>query len=219
MFSFYCKTTFSESTGFISPNTGAIIYATIHLILSAISTLFVECFGRRPLAIFSLAGTGAALLGNAIFLYLKDCTDTDVQPVNYVPLIFLLSYIILFTIGMQTVPTLILCEIFTTNVKATAFFITNIFFNVVTVFITEFFHWSIPGYGVHVPFFVFAVCCFVGVFFFKFCVPETKGKTLEEIQNKMNVVVSDVEEMKLTNFFNKYAVDEFDDLSKDCWTI
>lgn len=203
---FYCKTTFNESTGFVSSNTGAIIYAAIHVIVSGISTCFVDYFKRKPLAIFSIAGTGAALFGNAVFLYLKNCTDIDLQPISYVPFIFFLSYIILFTIGMQTVPTLIISEIFTINVKSSGFLFTTIYTDVLTVMITEFFHWSIHGYGVHVPFFVFAVCCFAGVVFFIFCVPETKGKTLEEIQLGLNTEVTNVEATKQYKYFNKVVV-------------
>lgn len=36
--------------------------------------------------------------------------------------------------------------------------------------------------GMHGSMFIFAGCCFAGTFFILFVVPETKGKSFEEIQ-------------------------------------
>lgn len=36
--------------------------------------------------------------------------------------------------------------------------------------------------GMHGAYFLFSGCCLLGFIFIYFCVPETKGKTLDEIQ-------------------------------------
>lgn len=41
------------------------------------------------------------------------------------------------------------------------------------------------GIGQHGGFWMFACVCFVGLFFTIICVPETQGKTLEDIEKKL----------------------------------
>jgi len=44
------------------------------------------------------------------------------------------------------------------------------------------FPWFVAAVGMHAGFFVFALFCLIAVLFFYKTVPETKGKTLEEIE-------------------------------------
>lgn len=182
---FYGKTIFEEAKGFIPSSTATIIYFTIQLVLSAFSSVIVDFSGRKPLLIISLIGTAFALLINAVFLYLKNCTGIDMAPYNFVSIIALVCFIILFSVGMQTIPLLIMGEMFPTNVKAFALCIMDIFYSVIATLISKFFHWAKDDFGLHVPFFFFTICCIFGVVFIIFVIPETKGKTLEEIQTEL----------------------------------
>lgn len=47
-----------------------------------------------------------------------------------------------------------------------------------------FLHFS-DSMGAHGAFWLFGSICFVGLFFVIFCVPETQGKSLEDIERKM----------------------------------
>lgn len=203
---FFSKTIFDEADGFISSSNASIIYAVVQLVLCVVSTFTVDVAGRRPLLIISLAGTSLALFGKATFLYLKNCTDIDMASFNFLPLVALICFTLTYSIGMQTIPFLILGEIFPTNVKAFALCLMDVYYGIVVTIVSQFFYWSNDTFGMHVPFFSFAVCCIVGVIFIIFVIPETKGKTLEDIQYELQgqkrkyvgVRVSDV---------NKYCVE------------
>lgn len=199
----YCKTTFEYSTGLVSSNTGSILYISLHAILSGISICIVQLCKRKWLSIFSLSGSGISLFVYALYLYLKDCTDIDLSHFSYLPVLLLLCYVSFYSIGMQTAPILLLSEIFPTNVKAAALFLMTIFTDSLIAVASLFFNWSINTLGLHVPFFVFAFCCGIGIVFFAVWVPETKGKTLEQIQLEMGMG----ENMLL----------KFQDINKDCW--
>ncbi|CAG9770634.1 unnamed protein product [Ceutorhynchus assimilis] len=182
---FYCKKIFEESSDFISPSLATIIYFLVQLILSALASIIVDFSGRRPLLIISITGTAMALFLNGAYLYVKDCTDIDTTSLNFLPLIALLSFVVVFSVGLQTIPLLIMGEVFPTNVKAFALCSADIYYSVIVTIISKLFHWSNDQFGMYVPFFAFGICCVLGLVFILLFVPETKGKTLEDIQREL----------------------------------
>ena len=57
--------------------------------------------------------------------------------------------------------------------------LTNWGTNAISAFL---FPWFVATYGMHTGFLAFAAICFVGTAFFWRLVPETKGRSLEEIE-------------------------------------
>ncbi|CAH1968363.1 unnamed protein product [Acanthoscelides obtectus] len=195
---FYCKTIFEESKDFISAGTATIIYFSVQLVLSALSSVIVDFAGRRPLLIISTTGTAITLLIQGVFLYFKICTDVDMSRYHFVPIVALLSFVIVFSVGLQTIPLLMMGEIFPTDVKAIALSLMDLYYSLIVTIISQFFHWTKEVYGLHVPFFTFFGCCLVGLLFIIFFVPETKGKTLEDIQAELKGVAKVVDTKKLS---------------------
>uniref|UniRef100_A0AAR5Q1J9 Major facilitator superfamily (MFS) profile domain-containing protein n=2 Tax=Dendroctonus ponderosae TaxID=77166 RepID=A0AAR5Q1J9_DENPD len=182
---FYCKKIFEESSDFMSPSLATIIYFGVQLALSAVASIVVDFSGRRPLLIVSIIGTAITLFLNGAYLYIKTHTDIDTSQVNFLPLLALLVFVVVFSIGLQTIPLLLMGEVFSTNVKAFGLCAADIYYSIIVCIISKLFHWSNDRFGMHVPFFSFGICCLFGLLFIVFCVPETKGKTLEDIQEEL----------------------------------
>ncbi|KAJ8960112.1 hypothetical protein NQ317_005750 [Molorchus minor] len=197
---FYCKTIFDQAKEFISPSISTIIYFGVQLIMSAVSSFIVDISGRRPLLIISTIGTAITLCINGTYLYFDKCTQVDTSGFEFVPIVALLCFVVVFSIGLQTIPLLIMGEMFPTNVKAFALCWMDIYYSVIVIVISKVFHWSNETYGMHVPFYTFTGCCVIGLIFIVLCVPETKGKTLEDIQLELRG------EHKMTN--KKFAVEK-----------
>ncbi|CAG9819957.1 unnamed protein product [Phaedon cochleariae] len=179
---FYCETIFQESGGAISSEVAAMIYFSVQLLSAAISSYIVDTTGRRPLLILSTFGASLALFVLASYFYMKINIGVDITQFSYVPVIALLCFVIVYSIGLQNIPLVMMGEIFATNVKATALGLMDIYYGILVTLTSKFFHWTNEEYGMHVPFLIFASCCLIGVIFIVLCVPETKGKSLEEIQ-------------------------------------
>lgn len=85
-----------------------------------------------------------------------------------------------FELGMGGIPWIIMSEIFPINVKGSAGSFVNLVSWVGSWFVSYtfsyLFEWSSAG-----TFFIYAGICAVGVIFIAKLVPETKGRTLEEI--------------------------------------
>ncbi|XP_019051473.1 PREDICTED: sugar transporter ERD6-like 8 isoform X4 [Nelumbo nucifera] len=179
---FYASQIFA-SAGF-PPKVGNILYSLLQVVVTALGASLIDRAGRRPLLLVSASGLflGSFLLG--ISFYLK----ASQLSLNWVPVLALsgvLVYIGSFSVGMGAVPWVIMSEIFPINLKGIAgslvtlvnwlgSWLVSYTFNFLSV-------WSTYG-----AFFVYSAICAIGIGFIFKVVPETKGRTLEEIQASMN---------------------------------
>ncbi|VEN44661.1 unnamed protein product [Callosobruchus maculatus] len=182
---FYAGTIFKEAGSDVPSSISTIVYFSVQLVVSIIASFLVDKLGRKPLLIWSIIGSGAALAMEGVYVYLDDYTDVDMSHLKCVPLVALIGYVTVFNIGMGTIPVLLLGEMFPTSVKAVALCLADIFFGVIVTIISKFFQFTKDSMGLHVPFFVFTASCVLGLLFIIIWVPETKGKTLEEIQHEL----------------------------------
>ncbi|XP_030766205.1 facilitated trehalose transporter Tret1-like [Sitophilus oryzae] len=182
---FYAQSIFREASGDISASTASMIYFTLQLICAMTSSFLVDKVGRKPLLVISIIGSGVALSLEGTYFFLSNNTTVDVSNLKIIPLVALLGYVVIFNIGMGVIPVLFLGEMFSTNVKALALCLADIWFGILVTAASKFFQVMQDGFGISVPFFTFAICCALGLVFIFFVVPETKGKTLEDIQEEL----------------------------------
>lgn len=180
---FYASETF-VSAGFSSGKTGTIAYACVQVPITIVGAILMDKSGRRPLIMVSATGTflGCFLAGTSFFLKGRGLL------LDWVPLLAVagvLIYVAAFSIGMGAVPWVIMSEIFPINVKGVAGSLVVLvnWLGAFTVSYTFNFlmSWSSSG-----TFFVYSGVSLLTVLFVAKMVPETKGKTLEEIQACIN---------------------------------
>ncbi|XP_031348533.1 facilitated trehalose transporter Tret1-like [Photinus pyralis] len=187
-FTFYAQTIFEEAGDAISPLLSTVIFYVVQIVFSFISSLFVDKIGRRPLLITSTVGSGVTLLGGGIFFLMRDVVVLDTASITWLPTVILIIFIISFSLGLQTMPLFIGSEIFPTNVKAYAGAISDVFYYAFAGISSKYFQFTKDEYGMYVPFFSFAICCGVGLILIIYFVPESKNKTLEQIQTELNTI-------------------------------
>ncbi|CAH1155581.1 unnamed protein product [Phaedon cochleariae] len=197
---FYTQPIFNEAGSNISPAIASIVYFAVQLLLAMFCSGIVDKAGRRPLMIISITGSAVLLFVEGIYFYLVTCTEVDMEPFSLIPVIALIGFVIVFSLGMQTIPLLMLGELFPANVKAFALCLADIYFAGIAIIVSKFFQIMKDSFGMYVPFFGFSGFCVIGLICIVIFVPETKGKTLEEIQmyfkgerprEKQNSVCSD----------------------------
>lgn len=181
----YAKTIFHESGEDISSTLSSILYFSVQFVMVIVCSFLVDKVGRKPLLILSIAGSGIALLSQGFYFYFKSLSSYDMSIVSFIPLTALLLYVVLFNVGMWNIPLLLMGEMFPTNIRALALCLNEIYFGLSVVVVSEFFQITMDTFGMHVPFFAFAGVCFLGFIFIFTVVPETKGKSLEEIQEHL----------------------------------
>lgn len=181
----YAETVFQETKHILQPDIANIIYFVMYFLATLIALVMVDISGRRPLILISTVTVCITLFTNGTYLFLKNATDVDVTGFEYIQIIALLVFTVAFSIGLNNVPVLVSSEIFPSHIKGKAFCVINICFSFVSTIVIKYFGWANDNFGMYVPFFTYGACSLVGVVLIAIYLPETKQKTLEDIQMEM----------------------------------
>ncbi|KAI5418381.1 hypothetical protein KIW84_042861 [Lathyrus oleraceus] len=154
-------------------------------VLATILTLWLaDKSGRRLLLIVSSSAMALSLLVVSISFYLKEyiSPDSDLYAtLSLVSVAGVVVMVIAFSLGLGAMPWIIMSEILPINIKGLAGSFTilaNWFFSwLVTLTANLLLDWSSGG-----TFTIYTAVCVFTAGFVAIWVPETKGKTLEEIQ-------------------------------------
>ncbi|CAG9828616.1 unnamed protein product [Diabrotica balteata] len=177
---------FDEAGTNLSGTTVSMIAGTIKIIMFIITALFVEKTGRRPLLLLSGYGTGVSLFLLGLFLYWNYVKWEYLTNVIWLPILCLLLNLIVYSIGLGPIPMAVMTELFDSKVRpvALSFLVT---LNGILVSILNFLFPIIAyNFGTHCCIWLFSLCCFVGTTLIYFYLPETKGKSISEIQKLLN---------------------------------
>lgn len=166
---------------YLDTSVAAIIFALLMLIAAAYASFQIDKYGRKVLLIISSVTTGLCLLSLAIYFNLKHA-GYDVKSVSWIPIVSVMIYAGTFKLGLGIVPIVVTAEIFSAKMKAMGMTASDGMYVIAAIISVEIYQWLTALSGMHLPFYVFALSTFAIVLFTVFYIPETKGKTLEEIQ-------------------------------------
>ncbi|KAF2904106.1 hypothetical protein ILUMI_02059 [Ignelater luminosus] len=181
-FAMYTQFMFQQAGGDISASTSAIIYNALLCFLVSAFAFFVDRFGRKPLMTFSSFACGVILLIEATYFCVDQHQIIDTTNLKWMPLTGMLAYIVVCSSGLGILPTLMLSELFSASIKSKALCVLHICFSIYILSVSKLFQVLTSSFGLYVPIYLFSFCCFLSTIFSYYCMPETKGKTLEEIQ-------------------------------------
>jgi facilitated trehalose transporter len=156
------------------------------VLMSVVACVLLRRMGRRSLAIFSATGTALSLLGLAAFLHFGSSLSPENFLVSWAPVIFLVSYMCFVSIGLVPLPWVMTGEVFPASVRgigsgSTSCFGFLFFFAVVKSGPALFSNLGSEG-----AFLVYGIIAAVGCIYLYVACPETKNKTLQDIENKFN---------------------------------
>lgn len=176
------ETILDASGSVIDTKISAILFGVCMLVASIGGSPFIDRFGRKVLLISSsiLSALFLGLLG--IFFFLKDVEKLDLESYKIIPLLSVLGYALAYKYGLGLVPIVTTGELFPTPVKAMGMTMADLVYTVMAVVSLKVYYLTIELHGMYFPFMLFGVCGLFTAGFVYWVVPETKGKTLEEIQ-------------------------------------
>ncbi|CRL04573.1 CLUMA_CG017642, isoform A [Clunio marinus] len=183
---FYTTMIFELAKTGIDGKLCTIIIGTVHLIATLAGALLVDKAGRKILLLISIIVMTITLICLGIFFYILDNDPETSEKLGWLPLTSLSLYLIAFAIGYGPVPWLMLGEIYTNEYNAIASPITGAFNWGLAFIITSTFSMISGAVGLAGTFWIFAALSILGTLFTFFLVPETKGKSINDIQRMLN---------------------------------
>ncbi|KAH9634932.1 hypothetical protein HF086_017231 [Spodoptera exigua] len=178
---FYTNNIFHSAGSNISPVIATIIVGVVQTIATYLSSVFVDKAGRRILLLQSTSIMGLCLI--ILGIYFKMQKDGyNVSSFGWIPLVCLILFIVSFSMGFGPIPWMMMAELFPVEYRGTATGITVIINWMLVFVVTLCFPIMQVAIGIYSCFWFFAGFMILGTIFVFFLIPETKGKTVSQIQ-------------------------------------
>jgi MFS transporter, SP family, xylose:H+ symportor len=178
---YYGAEIFKKTLGYDDPLTQQVLLGAVNLAFTFVAIYTVDRWGRKPLLIVGTIGMmlGIGSLGISVYL----------GQLGLISLLGMLTFIASFALSMGPVVWVMLAEIFPNKIRSVAMSIAvaaQWLFNALVANSFPIINKSPLNAEVFngaLPYFIFAGLCLVTVLFVWWAIPETKGKTLEEMDS------------------------------------
>lgn len=160
-----------------------VLIAIARLISALLVTMASRKFGRRPLSLLSGAGMTISMILLAVYSQLlENGTVVDRSFWSWVPLTLLLGYFFTSMLGFLSMPFAMVAEVYPTKVRGLLSGLTVCVGYVFNFAVIKTYPAMAAAMHNYVIFAFYGVVSLLGTVFVLFFLPETKGKTIEQIQ-------------------------------------
>lgn len=176
---------FASANVTIAPAIATIIIGVMQVLATFTSSLVVDKLGRRILLLLSALVMCVCSTALGVFFFLQDTHGKDssiVQMIGWLPVIALSLFIIAFSLGFGPIPWMMAGELCLIDIKSFVGSTAGTFNWLLSFTVTSTFNTLNESIGPGQVFWLFAGIMLIGFLFIFFVVPETKGKSIDEIQ-------------------------------------
>lgn len=159
-----------------------VVVGVVNLTFTVIAIWTVDKLGRKPLMLIGSAGMGLCLIAMGLAAYR--------QATGLWMLLFILGYIACFAVSVGPVTWVILSEIFPTRIRGRAMAVATVCLWIANYLVSQTFPimdqnpWLVATFHRGFPFWLYGAFCIVLFLFVRAFVPETRGRTLEQIERR-----------------------------------
>ena len=164
----------STGTGTDSAFIQTILVGVINVAFTLVAIKYVDSWGRKKLLLSGISGMTVCLFIVGLAFY--------TQQQGYLVLIAILGYIAFFAMSLGPLTFVVIAEIFPTRSRATAMSIATFFLWLAVFLVSRTFPILIGSIGSAYTFWLYTLISVLAFLFIRKSIPETKGKTLEEIE-------------------------------------
>ncbi|XP_058811707.1 facilitated trehalose transporter Tret1-like [Topomyia yanbarensis] len=168
----------------LSADISTIIIGVVQVVCCLITLLFVDRVGRKPVLMWSSLGLTVSL-GLLGAYFLLEPMGVPSQHISWIPLTGMIAFIAIYNFGFGPVPWAIAAEIFAYDLKPLGNTINVSVTWVLDFLALRFFLLISEAWGFQWAFWIFAIVCAAAFSFTLIFVVETKGLSLQEIQERL----------------------------------
>jgi sugar porter (SP) family MFS transporter len=152
-----------------------VVIGVVNFLATIVALWLIDKLGRRPLMMVASAGMAAALLVLGLLFRLQ-------PPPALMVLAVILLYVASFGVGLGPGVWVVISELFPTRIRGRAMSIATLCLWLACILITSTFLSLVEAVGPTGAFWLYAALCVVNFLFIWRVMPETKGRSLEEIE-------------------------------------
>lgn len=157
-----------------------VLIGLVRVLATFLVAYVLDTWGRKPPTIFSGIGMTVCMFGLAFYSLMP---EGSLPFSGWMTAFFLLAYIFTSTLGFLTIPFAMLPELFPQKVRGMTAGLTVCLAYLMSFIVIKLYPSMLDAMGNGFVFVFYGSVSLVGVFFVYYILPETKGKTLEEIEN------------------------------------
>jgi SP family arabinose:H+ symporter-like MFS transporter len=176
---YYLPTIFAQAGGGVDDAfRQAVLVGLVNLGMTFVAIWLIDRVGRKPLLIGGIAGMAISLL---VISWAFNQPAMNAQLV----LIAIIGFVASFAISLGPIMWVLLAEIFPNEQRAAAISVAGFLNSLVSASITLIFPWELSMLGPAGTFLAFGLFALAALLFVLLFVPETKGRTLEELEHDL----------------------------------
>ncbi|HUZ57320.1 MAG TPA: sugar porter family MFS transporter [Hanamia sp.] len=157
----------------------SIVIGVFNVLACVVSIFLLDKIGRRKLFMIGMIGMVPSLAITGIcFIFKTELGDSLI----YLSVISIVCYIIFINISLSPLGWLLISEIFPIKVRGVGMSIGSLSHWGFNAIVALSFLSIVNRIGIGWTFCIYAIICFIGLIWGYFYIPETKGKTLEQIE-------------------------------------
>lgn len=161
-----------------------IIIGLVQFLTSFITPTVVERLGRKILLLISVAGVVLSETCLGLYFYLQE-NEHNVDSISWMPLTTLILFIISYTVGLGPIPWTIMGEILPGNIRGVASSTITACAYMTSFILVLTYNALTASIGSGASFWLYSGMTVLAGVFIVICVPETKGKDLQKIQDDL----------------------------------
>ena len=163
-----------------APFMQTVFIGLVNVLFTVLALVLIDRVGRRPLLMFGCFGIGAFLLLAAFGFQVEDETRSSM-----LVLIGLLGFVASFAFSLGPGMWVLFSEIFPNRIRGLAISCVGVVNSTVCVIVLFLFPWEMKTLGSTNTFLIYGVLALVGVAVIWRVVPETRGRSLEELEDSL----------------------------------
>lgn len=173
-----------------------LVYGIVQFAFVNLNTCFIETVGRRPLLLAGFLAATIIQTMNTYLIYAEEYNTTDLSFIPVMVLILFNIYGVVFIVCILPTIFVLKSELFPQELKAIGSVSATVCNAIAEFIVTKLFILIWNTYGLYINFCLYALIGLISTIYVYALIPETKGKSLVEIQKDISAytIKSNVEE-------------------------
>ncbi|XP_014371093.2 facilitated trehalose transporter Tret1-like [Papilio machaon] len=184
--SYYLQTILVSTNTNVMPEVASLVISLIQILAAICAAIVTDRWKRTHILLSSFIGIFIGLVALGLFFKLTEEKQEVIGFLNYLPMISLIIVIYCYSAGIGSLFWVLVPELFDGPGRALGVTIAMVVVSFLIFITTKFFPLLTMAIGPAMTYWSFSIICVISCIYVYFCIPDTNGKTFNEIQKELS---------------------------------